>query len=520
MQQERDKTSSQVGEPLSIDARLTQLNEKLDERLPPIQLQETLQKQVKEHREYLESLLDRAIKVLYFIALFIVAAAGIFGFKTYWDIDERLKNLAQEQVNKYIDRDYIKAETEKRISEYNKAAIVAYLTIRASASDGESKKFSPNESDITLIRDIVSNPASPYFEDSLRIISSLDVFKDRYSNVFGPKIISLLEQQWKLSTPAIKKETQLELIDILKSFNIESAVSLLMGAIENQNIPIEIRVRAIDAIALLSTRSERNAIASKLLDKISDIRNKQRDLYISRLVSALALDFNSAWNEASKLSEANTKDDAQSFAHVIQKSLIPRTFYVGDENMRSSAIMAIARFLGKKMYFGQFHFARESSSLPRQDSGFSLMYEDSDHSATGIEFFKIDTPNSDILIDGAIQSLSLVDRSKMSSQFVKMIEPLIELGIQRFAFEKAQGLIGQNSDSFQWQDGFRYDEPELSNSEILLIGYDKSTETVLALKRKAVGKEIENASIKASQFDPQRLKWKWASYTVRSQSRF
>lgn len=94
---ENGGTTSSPTPDIWLDAITNSLNDTINSRIPPVELQDKLRQQVKGHREYLESLMDRAIRILYFIAAFIVAVAGILGFKPYWDIDDRLKKVPKNK---------------------------------------------------------------------------------------------------------------------------------------------------------------------------------------------------------------------------------------------------------------------------------------------------------------------------------------------------------------------------------------------------------------------------------------
>src|SRR5580693_3953538 len=93
------------------------------------QLRDRFEQQAKEYREYLERLNDRTFKYLSILAVAFAIIASIFGFKTLSDFDDRLKSLAQAEVEKTINKEFIVAERDKEIAEYKKGTIVSYYAL-------------------------------------------------------------------------------------------------------------------------------------------------------------------------------------------------------------------------------------------------------------------------------------------------------------------------------------------------------------------------------------------------------
>src|SRR4051794_29130482 len=82
-----------------------------------------LEESARQHRQYLENLIDRTTKVIYAIGGLIVAAAALFGFKTLNDVNDRVTQSAAERVDKYITQDFVKQQVRDRINYYTKGSL-------------------------------------------------------------------------------------------------------------------------------------------------------------------------------------------------------------------------------------------------------------------------------------------------------------------------------------------------------------------------------------------------------------
>jgi hypothetical protein len=88
--------------------------------------------EVKAHRDFLESMSDRALKSFGIILVVAAAALGIVGLKSFSDITDKASSAAENKVDKYLADHQLDTLIQERINEYHRAAVIAYYSISAS----------------------------------------------------------------------------------------------------------------------------------------------------------------------------------------------------------------------------------------------------------------------------------------------------------------------------------------------------------------------------------------------------
>ena len=433
----------------TLKKEIAVLRGELERRTPEAVIASQVREQVKEHREYLESLLDKALRVMYVVAGFLVGVAGLLGIKTYWDVEERLKDGAQEQVEKFITREYVDDLAQARLDRYDRGAMIAYLKAKSSDPEWRQSKAPLTESELTALDGILQEPSSPFFRDALGILALLEVTRTEHADRFGAPLLHILDGYWSKGQPQLSEAVQLQAIESLRHLGHHPAAPVLLRHGKSGILPGAVRRAVFEALPVLTDSSDQATTAESLVRDAPSWRVRDRSIYKAMMISAFKLVPTSTFSELEALAGKADFDSRFAFASLLSDLLDAQ---INDETRRNRLSKIISKYIqSSQMRFESPDHLVNPFDRPTLPYITLWVAQDEGGGASGIRL-SYSAATSGIFVGALADAFSAADRKAISVLIRKTLVPLLDLSASVFEHEKETGQIGENSAPSTWRD--------------------------------------------------------------------
>jgi hypothetical protein len=461
------------------------------------QLRDRFEQQAKEYREYLERLNDRTFKYLSILAVAFAIIASIFGFKTLSDFDDRLKSLAQAEVEKTINKEFIVAERDKEIAEYKKGTIVSYYAL---LGDRWSPEREIPDRDTEIIREVLRDPKSPFFHDALNIARLNPRFSGANRNDTGAALLQILNDQWSDKTSGLSSPDQREIVELLSSIGYEPASSLFRKQIDNNELALTVRIALVNALSRITSEGSHLEVAQLMVKEISP--DTLDGFSRAKLAAAFILSPEAAVPTLQKLATSSDSKKLLSFFEIMQTSILPAKLRNPEEE---STERLIESFLTNEKL--------NSIILPPSDIGEPGSFLKLKFAFPQEEFYSVQRLEGDLALEKKFvqASIDAVKHASAGANYLlaeKLLAPLITLGQRRFNHEKEFGILGVYADPLSWQDGLL---AKSSTGEEYFILEDLDSELSVMISRRegpSVSQTLSNTKIPWRSIDLSTLRWR------------
>jgi len=489
----------------------------LEQNVAVAKLQERFEQQTKEHKQYLESLMDRTVKVLYAIAAIVAGGAAFFGIKTFWDIDDRLKSLAKEEVAKYIDKEFIVGERDREIAAYKNGTVISYYALSSLREETADKRLP--EQDAAVVLSTLSDPKSPFFLDAVRIARSLITFRNENAGKIGPTLMDVLNNQWSGKASILSVDQQIEIIEALASAKYQAALAPFLKAIDDHDLPGRVRISLVRSLSSLTPKEKQREVGQLLAKGITEIRQNYPDLYEAKTCAAFVFTPDLIMTEIQSLAKSSVSEDLLMFARVLKEALLPKQFDSDETALLDQVESAISSFLanptidrisveGKGVVPGRRGLRPSMADL-------TIWVKTSKDTWDGISLTADEAMNG-TLVDAVIRGIPQASPDIAVTYIIRLIKPLIAFGTERFEYEKIVGTIARNADPVLWQDGFtaRSTDASLADKELLLLGSSAEKVTVLRIDSESSAdiRATTKMEVAWKSLDFSSFKWRQARY--------
>ena len=444
MEQDIDKLNHELNE-LKEAFKLKKVSEELHDKFDT---------QVKEHREYLESLFNKTIKILYLIAAFLIGVIGILGFKTYWDIDKKLKEYVDSKVTNSINDQYIKNKINDKILIYNKEAIISYLNIRVKENNGEELIL--NDQELDLIRDELKINNENINVSIYNIIQNVAFFKSEgrieFGGLINDRLISKLNDGFDLK----EKKEILNIFTCLKSINYNDNFQGIKSEIINSNIPISIQKKYFEVLpSLVNDENGVVDVTSFITNNLKKFKRNNIELYYSALLSLYSISPETGCNVIIELLNEKSSFENTSIATKIIDSKIFNSYRYLNNKEADLKLKIFDLYLQNELIFFDFNWSRAYQRRNKSKPVISYMIKNeiNSNSASGSSLNLL--LDNEVFMTAICEHYSRIkDVNSKDSFFERIIIPIATFYEQYFEYEKYIGLLGRNADVFEWQSGF------------------------------------------------------------------
>ena len=438
-----------------LSAKIDSLQSELRNIASVQSLRSDLHSEVKEHKEFLENLMNKAVRVMSLIAAFLIGVTAVLGVKTYWDVEQRLIAGASEQVEKYLTRDFVTREFEVLFERKFQAVSVLELITRIETMAQEDFDGKPiSDSDIEQVIQYIDNDESEYLSRLLSALSESDSSIAEHRETVGAALISRLMRGFDgSSTNDDSRSTQEILIRAIANLRYRGAYDSLLTRYKSESIPVGTKVVLVNALPRIVERGQEGVLASVVLEDIETLKEPLSPLYAANLAAAYRLNSASAAQELRDLILSNDYNDAQIAAKII----------LGSEKEGPSTEL-LSLFLSSpyaKVLFrdGRHGLIRSSEIRPSA----TLMVQTDDSAWTGVT--SVSELSKSRRFAAAIQEAFEIVRSdpeRLHYFLEQVAAPMAEYGAAQFKFEIRRGFLGSHANPTLWQDAVEISSTQLS----------------------------------------------------------
>ncbi|GAA5023532.1 hypothetical protein GCM10011506_06460 [Marivirga lumbricoides] len=499
-----------------LNKQIDSLNETIQGLKSYNELQDRLEKQVKDHKEYLEGLFNKTVRILYVIAGFLIGITGILGIKTYWDIETKLKDYADKRIEKVISEDHITESVEKQVLEYSKGALIHYLSIISI----DKSDFKLSASELSVIELEINSLETQYFGDLQTIIRNFQYFKEEGKEKFG----GILKAQLSLALEKDEfEEKSIELLHSLSILDYKTGMNDFLFIVNDNSYSNELQKKYIELIPnLIRDNNDKVEILKALKRDLRTLRDENSEVYIKRTLAIFQISNSEGIDILIGLADLLDKKKYIELYLDIIEGVMSNTresrFLRGSRNPFDARDKQVIKplFLSEKVYFSfspSDHFRHGIGRYGQESKpSISLMINDDDGSGASGGGWERFIDNDWLLrILGEVYSEIETNSSKL--RYLKgIIIPISTYYMYYFEYEKTTGVIGPNANRVDWQDGF-YLSLTNGTSKSILTGIEEGNFTSIE-KNKTNG--IDRKIIPISDVQG----FRWASRSNRLRNRY
>ena len=458
-----------------LSAKIDSLQSELRNIASVQSLRSDLHSEVKEHKEFLESLMNKAVRVMSLIAAFLIGVTAVLGVKTYWDVEQRLTDGASAQVEKYLTRDFVTREFEELFErKFQVVSILELITRLETLTQADYDDEPISDTDVEQAIQYIEQDESEYLSRLLSVLAQNDSPIAEYREAIGAAITSRLTRAFDgSSTNNDSRSTQETLIRAIANLRHRGAYDLLRNHYESGNIPVGTKVVLINALPRIVERGQERVLASSLLEDIEILKDPLSPLYAAQLAAAYRLNAASAAQELRDLIQSDDYNDAEIAVRII----------LGSE-MTDSSSKLLALFLSSPYAYVSY---RDDPMVGlrrlqmRPSAG--LMVQSGDQSWTGVgSISELNESRHFATAIGKAFEIVQSDPERLQYFLERVAAPMAEYGAAQLQFEIKRGLLGPHADPTQWQDSLTIRSTE-SSGILLSVG---SGEVSLMVKENGI----------------------------------
>lgn len=441
-----------------------------------------LHSEVKEHKEYLESLMNKAVRVMSLIAAFLIGVTAVLGVKTYWDVEERLTTGASEQVERYLTREFITSEFEDLFErKFQVVSILEIITRIESFEEADSGNEPISDADIEQITRYINEDESDYLSRLLDALAKHDSAIGEHRETMGAALMARLARGFDTASGnKDSRSTQEVIIRAIAKIRYRGAYEFLRTSLESDNVPVGTKVVMINALPNIVEREQEKVLASVMLKDIKNLKEPLSPLYSAQLAAAYALNAKSAVAELRSLILSDNYDDAHLAAQIIMNS---------DVNARSSELLSllIASPYTNISYRVQSFELRPAAARPLA----TFMIQSGDTSWSGVALISELTKSRHFsnAISDAFETLRS-DPERLQTFMKNVAAPMAEYGAAQLEFEKRMGFVGQHANPMFWQDSIMVSSSSSVESSGILLSVSSGEASLLVKKDSATRIEV------------------------------
>jgi hypothetical protein len=323
--------------------------------------------QVKEYRDFLENMTDRALKTFGLVIAVTAAALTLIGIKSFLEITDKAQTSAQERVQKYLSDHLIDSMIQERITEYQRAATIQYYVTQASSPS--SVRIPPDPVLEKVLESTLTLAHRKYATDCASIIGSYDYFaKDpELAKRFGDLLLKLLTDSYGPDSVMLEDDAQTAIVAALGKLGRKDTGPALWKLFKDDRAP--------DGYRMAFARNLRSLLSSEELFRqiVSDmprVKGHKTNSYNAELVAILLAspDDKAGLQELQNLA----KDQSWAYSDTLI-TVINEVFVREDGGFESNASDQSVGIVAKNFFYPLVLSGRLYFAIEREDTSFRMM---------------------------------------------------------------------------------------------------------------------------------------------------
>lgn len=466
---------------------------KLEEETSIFRLQDRCVAQVKEHKEYLQRLLDSVLRTVSSIsAVILLVTGGVLGwmgFKTIEDVEVKSESIALERVEELISDRFIENKVQEIIDKYDIQSAIAYALYQTTQNEEYSYYetidiYYISEKDLLVFDQLVKNPDHEYFDKLLKLFQVNPLFQEKYSHRYGSILTKILVDSFEESRIDIDSITKENILDAIVFLYHEESVKYLSKYINNNRLSISLRIKLVKKLSELESSDYLTIFLKEISNKLESDRVVSTDLYFEKLLVYAQHNFDKAFPLLYKLANSQDVNDLTILGKVV-KHLIENNFYISYNfhiNYNEQIVKLLSTFfLNEKLRLTNKVTYNVKWQLDGEGFKPLIMLNTGDKDIN--LSFSYKTIINEVVLESVINGFDNITDIEDKVKYIEsIIIPIVKYGKHWFKYEKEFGHIGKLADPLKWQDGFSSDLilGETSKShEMRLIGFDSEKKELI-----------------------------------------
>lgn len=301
--------------------------------------------QLKEYRNFLENMTDRAIKTFGLVIAITAGALTVIGTKSFIEITDKAQSAAQGRVQAYLSDHSIDSMIQERITEYQRAATIQYYLTQASSST--PARIPPDRVLEKVLESTLTAAHRKYVGDCANIIGGYDYFsKDpELAKRFGDLLLKLLTDSYGPDSIMLEDGAQTSIVATLGKLGRKDAAPALWKIFKDD--------RASDSYRIAFAQNLRSLLSSEDLFRqiVSDMpraRDQKGNVYAAELVAVLL----AKPDDKAGLQELQSLAKEQGSAHSVALiTVIDEVFLHEEHGFESNASDESVDFIAKNFFY-------------------------------------------------------------------------------------------------------------------------------------------------------------------------
>jgi hypothetical protein len=323
--------------------------------------------QVKEYRDFLENMTDRALKTFGLVIAITGAALTLIGIKSFLEITDKAQTSAQERVQKYLSDHLIDSMIQERITEYQRAATIQYYMTQASSPN--SVRIAPDPVLEKVLESTLTLAHRKYATDWASIISSYDYFaKDpELAKRFGDLLLNLLTHSYGPDSVMLEDNAQTAIVVALGKLGRKDTGPALWKLFKDDRAP--------DGYRMAFARNLRSLLSSEdlfrqIVNDMPRVKELKGNSYNAELVAILLAspDDRAGLQELQNLAADKNWANSDTLSTVINEVFLPE-----DGGFESSASDQSVATVAKTFFYPLVLSGRVYFAIEHNDTTFQTM---------------------------------------------------------------------------------------------------------------------------------------------------
>jgi hypothetical protein len=244
--------------------------------------------EVKAHREFLESMNDRALKSFGIILALAAGVLTIVGVKSFSDITDKVQAAADAKVQRYLSEKMITSTIEERVNDYHRAAVIQYYLTESASREVRPALIPPDAVLEKVLESSLTVKNARYAAGCAKIIQEYDYFSNdsELRRRFGDLLQKLIVDSYGGDSVVLDDQTQVEIVNALAKLEHKEAGPALWKLVKDDRAPQDFRLAFSRKLDSFLTS---DGLFQEIVSDLSHRKEKDRRLYSAELVAVLRL---------------------------------------------------------------------------------------------------------------------------------------------------------------------------------------------------------------------------------------
>jgi hypothetical protein len=441
-----------------------------------------LSAEAEKFRQYLEQLLNLTKWALGLVGLIALGGIGFFGFRTFWEIDDRVAAKTDEAIKNYVKEAVVEARLDREVRGYADAAVVAYLATEA-ANQSRYLSLRIDGGTIENLIRILGRPDEPVFATAVQAISVRNDDLRRNADRLGQAILAALEHRagnraGNTELQPLDPEVVAASIRALGELEYQAAARYVQRTLTEGTVAPVVRRAAAVAARQLVDNDEREAFSKQLYQSALALAAADPSTAGEMIVTSVGFARDRLTPELVKLAKSG---DPQQLSMILD--LVSTGAYVGSFEpslgRRFSRGPEGPHMLGSKLEVLAQLTLNSRVSLEvdedESDNELTVWIASGDGSRRG-QSYVVDGPFVSALARGCALGIAKIERQQTADYLQRVVVPLVDAGRSVWNESIRRGHITRSADPFSWRNGFVVQFPAGEKGRLHMVeSFDSKT---------------------------------------------